>query len=115
MNVSFQGMDQMVVTFQAASGVQKGDFVAMSANGTVSTAAYGDGIVGRVLNVRGGCAAVQVRGYLEAEYTGVLGLGWQDITGQAGKVRAAGANDDVRRCLVLSTNTTTKIACLLLW
>jgi hypothetical protein len=116
MSVSFQGMDQLVVTFQAASGVTKGNFVTVSANGTVSTASSGDAPVGLALNVRGGHAAVQLKGYLEAEYNGTLNLGWQDIsTHSAGKIKAAGENDAARRCLVLSTDTTAKIACLLLW
>ena len=116
MSVSFQGMDQLVVTFQAAAGVSKGDFVKVSANGTVSAASSGEAPAGRVLNVRGGHAAVQLRGYTEAVYTGTLGLGWQDVTAAgSGKLKAAGENDEVRKCLVVSTDTTAKLACLLLW
>ena len=115
MNVSFQGVNDLVVTFQAGEGVSRGDFVKLGANGTVAAASYGDGLVGKVLDVRGGCAAVQVRGYVEAEYAGTLNPGWADLTGQGGKVRAAGSNDTSRKCLVLSTDATAKIACLLLW
>ena len=116
MSVSFQGMDQLVVTFQAASGVNKGDLVTVSANGTVNTASSGDAPVGVALNVRGGYAAVQLKGCLEVEYNGTLNLGWQEITTHsAGKIKAAGENDAARRCLVLSTDTTAKTACLLLW
>ena len=116
MSVSFQGMDQLVVTFQTASGVSKGDLVKISANGTVNTASSGDAPAGVALNVRGGHAAVLLRGYLEAEYNGTLNLGWQEITTHsAGKIKAAGENDSARRCLVLSTDTTAKTACLLLW
>ena len=116
MSVSFQGMDRLVATFEAASGVSKGDLVKISGNGTVSTASSGDAPAGVALNVRGGHAAVQLKGCLEAEYNGTLDLGWQDITTHsAGKIKAAGENDETRRCLVLSTDTTAKIACLLLW
>ena len=116
MSVSFQGMDELVATFQTASGVTTGDFVTVSGNGTVSTVTSGDAPAGLALNVRNGHAAVQLKGYLEAEYTGTLGLGWQDITASAGKkIKAAGENDESRRCLVVSADTTAKIARLLLW
>ena len=116
MSVSFEGMDQLVVTFKAASGVAKGDLVTVSANGTVSTASSGDAPAGLALNVRSGHAAVQLKGHLEIEYNGTLNLGWQDITTHsAGKIKAAGENDEPRKCLVVSTDTTAKTACLLLW
>ena len=116
MSVSFQGVDRLVVTFQAASGVSRGNLVTVSANGTVSAATSGAAPVGVALNVRGGYAAVQLKGCLEVEYNGTLNLGWQEITTHsAGKIKAAGENDAARRCLVLSTDTTAKTACLLLW
>ena len=52
MNVSFQGVNDLVVTFQAGEGVSRGDFVKLGANGTVAAASYGDGLVGKVLDVR---------------------------------------------------------------
>ena len=64
-------------------------------------AASGDGLVGVVLDVRNGFAAVQVRGFVEAEYTGTLALGWADLTGQGG--RSAPGPGDTADCLVLRT------------
>ena len=75
MNVSFQGMDELVLTFKAAGGLEKGDFVKVTDNGTVGPCAGGDAPLGVALNVRNGFAAVQVRGFVEAEYTGTLALG----------------------------------------
>ena len=116
MSVSFQGMDELVVTFRAADGVTRGDFVTVSDNGTVSTAAGGAAPAGLALIIRNGHAAVQMRGYMEAEYTGTLGLGWKDITAAAGKkIKAAGENDESRRCLVISADAAAKVARLLLW
>lgn len=115
MNVSFQGIDDLVATFHAASGVKKGDFVTMSADGTVRACNLGDGVVGRVLGVRSGFAAVQLRGCVEAEYLSTLSLGWQDVTSQGSKLVPAGANDTPRRALVLSLDTTAKKVVALLW
>ena len=112
MNVSFQGMDELVLTFKAGSGLEKGDFVKVTDNGTVGPCASGDVPVGVALNVRNGFAAVQVRGFMEAEYTGTLGLGWQELGADGKKVSAAAGG---RRCLVVDRDTAAKIARVILW
>ena len=112
MNVSFQGMDELVLTFRAAGGLEKGDFVKVTDNGTVGPCASGDAPVGVALNVRNGFAAVQVRGFTEAEYTGTLALGWQEISAAGKKIAAAAGG---RRCLVADRDTAAKTARLILW
>jgi len=115
MNVSFQGIDELVVTFQTSGQINQGDFVTLSGNGTVGPCEFGDAPVGRALNVRDGIAAVQLRGAMEAEYTGTLGLGFRKITAQGGQIKTAGSTDAFRNAIVLSTDATAKTACLLLW
>ena len=115
MNVSFQGLDALELTFLAGEGLEPGDFVKVTAGGTVSACASGDAPAGVALNVRSGFAAVQVRGYTEAEYTGTLGLGWQEITALGKKISAAGSGVSGRRWLVVDRDTTAKTARLLLW
>ena len=61
MAVAFNGMESLVVTFQAQS-VTAGHFAAMSENDTVKDAENGMAPVGLILNQRGDHAAVQVRG-----------------------------------------------------
>ena len=112
MNVSFQGMDELVLTFKAGSGLEKGDFVKITDNGTVGVCASGDVPVGVALNVRNGFAAVQVRGFVEAEYTGTLSLGWQEL-GAAGKKLSAAAGG--RRCLVADRDPPPKTARGIRW
>ena len=115
MNVSFQGIDELVVTFQVSGEVNQGDFVFISDNGTVSPSTFGDIPAGKVLNVRDGFAAVQVRGAMETEYSGGLHLGMQNITAQGGKIMASNSGDNSRNAMVLSKDDTTMTACLLLW
>ena len=112
MNVSFQGMDELVLTFRATADLEKGDFVKVTDNGTVGPCASGDAPVGVALNVRNGFAAVQVRGFTEAEYTGTLALGWQEISAAGKKIAAAAGG---RRCLVADRDTAAKTARLILW
>ena len=115
MNVSFQGMDELVMTFRAGEGLEAGDFVKVSENGTVSACAGGEAPAGVALHVRNGFAAVRVRGFTEAAYTGTLGLGWQELVAQGKTVSAAGEGVTGRRCLVLDRDTAAKTARLLLW
>lgn len=75
--VSFEGLENAVVTFQEKD-VTAGMPVEMESSGTVKNAAAGAALVGVALNVRGGCAAVQVKGYARLPYTGTAApaLGW---------------------------------------
>ena len=114
MSISFQGIDDLVITFQAADGVKKGEFAVVTGNDIVGPCSYGAAPAGLALGVRSGCAAVQVRGYVEVGYTGTLATGWAELTAQAGKVRTASAGETGRRCLVVRTDATAKTAGLFL-
>lgn len=81
MSLSFLGYDEKVLTFEAASGLEAGDLVKISANGKVAEASTdGDVFCGKALNVRNGFAAVQLSGYMEAAYSGTVNLGYQSVS-----------------------------------
>ena len=77
MSVAFNGIENLVVTFQAGT-VAVGNPAAMSANNTVRNAISGTAPVGIVRNKRNDHAAVQVKGYAETKYSGSTApsLGW---------------------------------------
>ena len=90
MKVSFQGFDEQVTTFEAGSGVTPGAPVKVSANGTVAACGAADIPCGVAVNVRGGYAGVQLRGYVRLPYSGSLSLGRQLVVADAGgKIKAA--------------------------
>lgn len=95
MKVSFEGMGEQVVTFEAetsgSGAVAAGKPVVVSANGKVSAASKsGDVPAGVAVSVRGDYAAVQVAGYVTLPCAGSLTVGYQHIQLDAsGKVTAA--------------------------
>lgn len=115
MNISFEGLQNAVVTFQE-DAVTAGYPVAMSSAGTVSNAAAGVAPVGVALNVRGGCAAVQVKGYAVLGYSGTApGLGWTALTADgSGGVKTPGSTDKGRDFLVVQVDSTEKTVGLFL-
>ena len=68
--ISFEGIGQQVATFEAAAGVTAGHVVKMADNGKVSKCSEGDDFCGVALNVRGGCAGVQLRGFVTLNCAG---------------------------------------------
>lgn len=116
MAVAFNGMESLVVTFQAQS-VTAGHFAAMSENDTVKDAENGTAPVGRILNQRGDHAAVQVRGYAQAAYSGdsAPSLGWNQLVADgAGGLRLAQSSEKGRDCLVVRLDTEKKTVGLFL-
>lgn len=95
MKVSFEGMGEQVVTFEAATtgaaAVTAGKPVVITENGTVSASSKtGDVPAGVALSVSGGYAAVQVAGYVTLPCAAALTVGYQHIQLDAsGKVTAA--------------------------
>ncbi len=65
--VSFEGAGAEYLTFKKAASaeIEKGDFVSISANATVSAVAAGE-IVGKCADVCGDLVTVQVKGYMTA-------------------------------------------------
>lgn len=70
MKVSFAGIGEQAVTFEAQPGTEPGKAVKMIANGTVGPCADGNIPCGIAINVRDGVAAVAVSGYCRVKYSG---------------------------------------------
>ena len=104
--VSFEGIEMAVVTFQEKD-VTAGVPVAMDSDGTVKDAGNGAALVGLALNVRGGCAAVLVKGYAQLPYTGTApALGWARLAADgSGGVTAA---ESGREYLVVQVDSGSK-------
>lgn len=109
MDVSFNGVGEQVVSFEAAAGVQPGGAVKLSDNGTVAPCAAGDVVCGTAVTVRGGIAGVMISGYCRLSYSGdtVPAVGYQLIAadGSGGvKIVTTGG----RQLLVTDVDATAK-------
>lgn len=94
MNVSFQGFQEQVLTFETDAELAAGVPVKVSASGQVTACADGDYPVGVTAGIpRGGLVAVQVGGYVRLKYSGAApALGGASICAAAGgAVKAANA------------------------
>ena len=112
MNVSFNGFDEGIITFEAADGVTAGAPVMITANGKVSSAGTGD-FCGVCKSVRGGYAAVQVRGYVQIPSTGSISPCYTKLIGASGgKVKADSTNG--REFLVVDADSTANIVGIIL-
>ncbi len=110
MNVAFDGMENLVVTFQAET-VTAGKFAAMHSNRTVQDAADGTAPVGLTLHRRGSHAAVQTRGYVQCSYSGGTApeLGWNQLVADGtGGLRPAAESETGRACLVVQVDSESK-------
>ena len=109
MKVSFEGIGEQVVSFAAASGTVKNEFVKMSSNNTVGKCSADDVFAGYCLKVEGGFADVMTHGYVEAGYVGdtapTVGFCALSAAG-SGKVQA---DEDGREYLVLKVDTTNAV------
>ena len=115
MNVSFEGLENAVVPFLEEQ-VTAGYPVSMRSDATVGNAAAGTAPVGVALNVRGGCAAVQIRGFAALPYSGSApDLGWTALTADgSGGVKVPGSGEKGRECLVVQVDSQEKTVGLFL-
>lgn len=80
MDLSFLGYGEQAATFEADSTLQTGDLVKMNNNFKVEPAdTDGDVFCGQAINVRGDYATIQLSGYMVAEYSGTVSLGYQTV------------------------------------
>lgn len=106
MKVSFEGIGEQVLSFQAASGTKKNEFVKVSASNTVAKCSADDVFAGYCINTEAGFADVMTHGYIEVGYVGETApsLGFDTLTAAgSGKVQA---DEDGREYLVLKVDTT---------
>lgn len=114
MNVSFDGFNENVLTFNYQGDVCSEALVKISSNGTVAPCADGDKIAGVARNADGECAAVQVGGYVTCAYTGTAPtVGYCGmLAGGANAVKSATTGGIMY--LVLDVDTVTKTVGFLL-
>ena len=110
--ISFEGIGQVMATFHAQEGVTAGQVVKVTANGTVAGCAAGDDFCGVALNVRGGCAGVQLGGFVTLKCAGTESAGYMNLCADGnGGVKAAesggktvlvaSVDASVKQCVVL--------------
>lgn len=115
MKVSFEDIGQVLATCQAGEGVAQGDVVKMSANGTVVGCAAGERFCGVAVSpTRGGCAAVQVKGFVTVPCTDSKVVpGWVALTADGDKgVKSAGEGDEGAELLVVQVENGSAVMCL---
>ena len=114
MNVSFQGFDEQLATFEADSRVKPGVPVKMSGNGQVALCGAADVPCGFAVGVRDGYASVQLRGYFRIAYTGSLNLGRQLIVADSGGKIKASSNTTGISVLITDLDSSASTAGLIL-
>ena len=109
--ISFEDIGAVTATFAADEGVEGGQVVKVTGNGTVGPCAAGDAFCGVALEPRKGAAAVQVKGFVTVSCTGDLALGWTTLAadGQGGVKAAASGGVTV---LVVSAGSGSAVGCL---
>ena len=110
MNVSFEGVNEQVLSFKSATGdaaAEKGKFAAMSDNFTVAVCAANSVFVGMCINKVDNFADIMTRGYMECKYSGTAPkLGYVKLAcASADTVASADAGREV---LVLKVDTANK-------
>lgn len=73
--ISFDDIGNVMATFYADEGVEDGQVVKVTANGTVGPCAAGESFCGVAGQVRKSAVAVQVGGFMQVDVTGEVGLG----------------------------------------
>lgn len=77
--ISFEGIGQVLATFEADVSVKAGQVVAVSGDSTVEVCADGKRAAGVAVWVKNGCAAVQVRGFATVNANDVT-AGWVKLS-----------------------------------
>lgn len=107
MKVSFEGIGEQVVTFEAQAGVTAGKPVKLAANGAVAPCTDNSVPCGVAVSVRDGAAAVAIAGYCRMKYSGTApALGYTLIAADAsGGIKAVSSGG--RQLLVTDVDAQT--------
>ena len=105
MEISFEGIGQVVATFAKEKGVEAGMAVAMTANDTVGMGAAGDAPCGVVLTAKEDSCAVQVGGFVKVAYTGTAPTVGYGMIGLDGKGGIQTATSGGLTCLIAQVDT----------
>lgn len=63
MNISFNGINESIVTFKAQGDMKPGDLVSVCSDDTVKKAAANTNFIGVCISCKSGLAAVQISGF----------------------------------------------------
>lgn len=112
MNISFEGIGQVLATFQVESGVTEGCVVAMTGNNTVGQGAQGSLFCGVLVGAEeDGMGAVQIEGIASVSYSGTaaptVGYNLLVCDGEGGVEAVENGGIDY---LVLSVDTDSRTA-----
>ncbi len=106
MNVSFEEIGRLAVTFATGKTLAAGQVCKVSGNGAVDVCAAGEDFCGIVEGVRNGFAAVQVAGFAEVAISESVALGYVNLCADgSGGVKVGGNN----KYLVVSVSADTAI------
>ena len=118
MKVSFNGLLDAVATFETRTTVNKGDLVMMTSSGIVASCSEGQAPIGIAVGVEDdGCVAVQLKGYIEAEYTGIsptVGYGSVVAGTDSTKLAVAGDEETGADVLIVTVDSTNQIMGIIL-
>ncbi len=105
--ISFEGYNENCLTFNKAenSEIKKGDFVSLSANGTVTVASAGADIIGCCVDIDGDYATVQTQGYIQATMASgeSIALGYTSVSVNANQQIVASTT--ARKVLVVEIDS----------
>ena len=109
MKVSFEGIGEMVATFEVSGAVAPGDMVKLSEDGKVSACGDSDEFIGLAVTVREGFAGVQFAGMAQVSCDEALTCGWKKLAANGkGGVKTAASGG--REYLVVAVDSTAKTA-----
>lgn len=97
--ISFDDIGNVMATFYAGEGVEDGQVVKVTDNGTVGPCTQGESFCGVAGQVRCGAVAVQVGGFMQVSITGQVGLGHVKLAAD-GKGGVQAASDGVQALVV---------------
>lgn len=109
--ISFDDIGNVMATFYADQGVEDGQVVKVTANGTVGPCEQGDAFCGVAGQVRKGAVAVQVGGFMQVNITGQVGLGHVKLAAD-GKGGVQAAEDGVQALVVQVEQDGKAVICL---
>jgi hypothetical protein len=80
MDISLNGYNEQIATFECDANLAKGDLVKITQNLKVAKAdTDNDMFCGKAISVRNGFASIQLSGYMEATYSGTISLGFKTV------------------------------------
>lgn len=77
---SYEGVGQLMATFQCGDGVKMGQVVKVIESDTVAPCSAGERIAGMAMVVRDGFVSVQIAGCLTVQAAGITKAGWVKLS-----------------------------------